>query len=66
VSTTLAMMAMVTPDMLSETTVHIAGDDAVAVGPGYRWAVGVSFRKMNRPHPSVVSVVNAGSMSPSA
>ena len=45
------MMAMVTPDMLSETTVHIAGDDAVAVGPGYRWAVGVSFRKMNRPHP---------------
>jgi len=49
VSTAVAMMVMVTVDMLSETTGHIAGGSAVAVGPGYTWAVDVSFRKMNRP-----------------
>ena len=49
VSTNVAMMALVTVDMLSETTLHIAGRTAVAVGPGHRWAVDVSSRKMNRP-----------------
>ncbi len=48
-STSVAMMAMVTVDMLPETSVHITGDAAVAVGPGHTWAVGVSFRRMNRP-----------------
>lgn len=45
VSTSVAMTAVVTVDMLPETTVHIAGWTAVEVVPGYTWAVGVSFRK---------------------
>ena len=49
VSTSLAMIAVVTMDMHSETTVHIAEDAAVAVGAGYSWAVDVSFRRFDRP-----------------
>lgn len=49
VSTSVAMMVVVTVDMLSETTVHIVERTAVAVGPGHRREVGVSFRKLNRP-----------------
>lgn len=49
VSTAVIVMVLATLAMLSETTVHIAGDAAVAVGPGHTWAVDVSFRKMNRP-----------------
>ena len=48
-STVVAMTVVVTVDMLAETTVHIAGDAAVAVGAGHTWTVDVSFRKMNRP-----------------
>ena len=49
VSASACVTAVVTVDMLPETTVHIAGCAAVAVGAGYTWAVDVSFRKMNRP-----------------
>ena len=64
VSTFVAMMAVVTVDMPSETTVHIAGDAAVVVGVGHRWAVDVSFRRFDRPpYPDVDSVVNTASMS---
>ena len=64
VSTDRSMMAMVTLDMLAATTVHIAGDAAVAVGPGHRRAVDVSFRRFDRPPtPDVVSMVNASLMS---